>query len=332
MVRDNRLHILPQRMELCNTSFPNHNALSFFNDSWPRRTSSSAFLPTVIPSKGLWVLTPLHRGQTIQNVSGGKNWFQYNHFTIRLHARTGKIITKTCSPGKVEFCTDGEMVHCLPFQTLKTFPRNELHGKVVMVRFDSRLCPRDDQFSIQYPNKNAINTLKYLCNAGAKVVVVTHSVSLKNSSKDQYTQLVADYLSVCLEKKVAAAEGVTGHKVEYSINKLENGDILLLGNLSLYREEAANCMDFARNLSAKMDILVNDSFSESHRVLASTVGVARFTYARIAGFHLTEVLSLFAETLQKPKHPFMVLVCFRYFSFPTFCLSHDCFSLSYDTY
>lgn len=50
---------------------------------------------------------------------------------------------------------------------------------------------------------------------------------------------------------MVAAEGVTGHKVECSISKLENGDILLLGNLSLYREEAANCMDFARNLSAK---------------------------------------------------------------------------------
>lgn len=294
-------------MELCNISFPNHFALSFVNDSWLRRTSST-FLPNVIPSKALWVFHPLHRGRTVQNVSGGRNGFQYNHFTIRCHARTRKIIANTCSPGEDEFYTDGEMVHLLPFQTLKTFPRNELDGKVVMVRFDSRLCPRDDQFDIQYPNKNAINTLKYLCNAGAKVVVVTHSVYLKNSSKDQYTQLVADYLSVCLQKKVVAAEGVTGHKVECSINKLENGDILLLGNLSLYREEAANCMDFARNLSAKMDILVNDSFSESHRVLASTVGVARFTYARIAGFHLTEVLSLFAETLQKPKHPFIVII------------------------
>lgn len=58
----------------------------------------------------------------------------------------------------------------------------------------------------------------------------------------------------------------------------------------------------------KIDILVNDSFSESHRVLASTVGVARFTYARIAGFHLTEMLSLFAETLQKPKHPFIIIM------------------------
>lgn len=177
-------------MELCNISFPNHYALSFVNDSWLRRTSST-FLPNVIPSKALWVFHPLHRGRTVQNVSGGRNGFQYNHFTIRCHARTRKIIANTCSPGEDEFYTDGEMVHLLPFQTLKTFPRNELDGKVVMVRFDSRLCPRDDQFDIQYPNKNAINTLKYLCNAGAKVVVVTHSVSLKNSSKDQYTQLVA---------------------------------------------------------------------------------------------------------------------------------------------
>ncbi|KAH9301817.1 hypothetical protein KI387_013400, partial [Taxus chinensis] len=81
----------------------------------------------------------------------------------------------------VSFCTTGELNPYLPFQTLKTFPREKLFGKVVMVRFDSKLCPRDDQFDFEYPNKNAINTLKYLCNAGAKVVIVSHWVISKKS-------------------------------------------------------------------------------------------------------------------------------------------------------
>ncbi|GLJ11292.1 hypothetical protein SUGI_0151010 [Cryptomeria japonica] len=209
---------------------------------------------------------------------------------------------------QVVFCTRGELNPCLSFQTLKTFPREELLGKVVMVRFDSKLCPRDNQFISEYPNDNAIKTLKYLCDFGAKVVIATHWFMSKISGEVFSTWTLADYLSISLGKKITAIEGVIGDKVENSIDKMQIGDILLLGNLSQYKEEVANCKDFARNLSARIDILVNDTFCDSHRVLASTVGVARFTYASIAGFHLADIMSLLTETIEKPKHPFIAIV------------------------
>ncbi|XP_057840710.1 uncharacterized protein LOC131050527 isoform X3 [Cryptomeria japonica] len=248
----------------------------------------------------------LRKVAVFQNVSSYTTVFPHV-FKRRYSARNSKISIPSSTPSQVVFCTRGELNPCLSFQTLKTFPREELLGKVVMVRFDSKLCPRDNQFISEYPNDNAIKTLKYLCDFGAKVVIATHWFMSKISGEVFSTWTLADYLSISLGKKITAIEGVIGDKVENSIDKMQIGDILLLGNLSQYKEEVANCKDFARNLSARIDILVNDTFCDSHRVLASTVGVARFTYASIAGFHLADIMSLLTETIEKPKHPFIAI-------------------------
>eukprot|EP01018_Ginkgo_biloba_P032431 Gb_38763 [translate_table: standard] len=277
-----------------------------FTNSWS--CSTSIFTRHGMRSKATRAFFSSHTAETFPNILGGSSGFRFNHFSTKHHGRTGNIIAETASPNKGESHTHREMYPLLPFQTLGNFPREELLGKVVMVRFDTKTCFRDDQVVIKCASQNTLNTFKYLCNAGAKVVLVSRWAPLQVSAGIPQIKTLADYLSVRLEKRVIVAQGVIGDKVEQSINELKNGEILLLGNLTQYKEEAANCVDFARSLSARIDILVNDAFSESHKVLASTVGVARFTYARIAGFDLAEKLSLFTETLEKPKRPFIAII------------------------
>lgn len=68
---------------------------------------------------------------------------------------------------------EGESDASLHIQTLKRFPFQELSGKVVMVRFDSTLLLRD-ALSIKMPAENKAHlTIKYLYNAGAKVLIVS---------------------------------------------------------------------------------------------------------------------------------------------------------------
>ena len=58
-------------------------------------------------------------------------------------------------------------------QTLREFPREELFGKAVMVRFDSNILlqPKCDQKTES--DFNALFTIKYLYDAGAKVILVS---------------------------------------------------------------------------------------------------------------------------------------------------------------
>lgn len=89
----------------------------------------------------------------------------------------------------------------------------------------------------------------------------------------------------------------------------EKADILLLENLSEFRGEVANCVKFARVLSSGVDIFVNDYFSRSHKILASTCGVARFCYACLAGFHFEESLYQLRRLAETNTKPYVAIVC-----------------------
>jgi phosphoglycerate kinase len=103
------------------------------------------------------------------------------------------------------------------------------------------------------------------------------------------------------------------------IKGFEKENIYLLENLYNIKDEVANCLKYARELSSGVDIFVNDSFSNSHKVLASTVGVTRFCYACLAGFHFEEKLHLVKNLAEANKKPYVAIVCL-------FC----CYSISFD--
>ncbi|KAJ7972365.1 Phosphoglycerate kinase [Quillaja saponaria] len=89
---------------------------------------------------------------------------------------------------------------------------------------------------------------------------------------------------------------------------LRKQDILLLQNLSDFKEEIANCSKFSELLSSEVDIFVNDSFSQSHKVLSSTVGVTRFCYACIAGFHFEESQHLLKKVAKASRRPYVAII------------------------
>lgn len=117
-----------------------------------------------------------------------------------------------------------------------------------------------------------------------------------------------DFVSEVLQIQVVPLHGSSFNKLSKT-NGLEKENILLLENLSNIKEEVANSLEFARVLSSGVDIFVNDSFSNSHKVLASTVGVTRFCYVCIAGFHFEERLCLLKNLAEESRKPYVAIVC-----------------------
>ncbi|XP_050382755.1 phosphoglycerate kinase, cytosolic-like [Argentina anserina] len=194
----------------------------------------------------------------------------------------------------------GELDALPTVQTLRKFPKEELLEKVVLVRFDSALLLQE-RVQDQLLECNAVFTIKYLQQFGAKVVLVS-DWSAKTNPKVFATQSVADFLSSVLDYRVVAVQCIS-HNMVSEREGFEKADILLLENLADFRGEVANCSEFAQLLSLGVDIFVNDYFSRSHKILASTCGVSRFCYACLAGFHLEESLyhlRRLAETSTKP--------------------------------
>lgn len=119
---------------------------------------------------------------------------------------------------------------------------------------------------------------------------------------------ISDLLSSILQCRVVSVCSIsccTPSKRE----GLEKANILLLENLSEFKEEVANCSKFARLLSGGVDVFVNDSFTLSHKILASTVGVARFCHSCVAGFHFEESLCQLKKVAETSGNPYVAVVC-----------------------
>ncbi|CAL5422336.1 unnamed protein product [Camellia sinensis] len=232
--------------------------------------------------------------------------YRRNHFSLQArwemldHAETFAL------PYKEKACDDAELDAFPDVQTLRNFPKEELLGKVVLVRFDSRILLREELDQQSPSVSSALCTIKYLYDAGAKVILVSNW-SVKNNTKLLAAESVAEFLSAVLQLKVAPAKLVSG-SMQSKMEDKEKTDILLLENLSEFREELANCSKFAELLSAGIDIFVNDAFSQSHRIHASTVAITRFCYACVAGFHFEEGLCQVKKAIKTNKKQFIAII------------------------
>ncbi|EPS66197.1 hypothetical protein M569_08579, partial [Genlisea aurea] len=195
-------------------------------------------------------------------------------------------------------------------QNLRSFPKSELLGKVVMVRMDSMIISRGMKEHQWLPD-NAFSTIIYLQKAGARVVLVSswnaNAKSSFHSEASPSVETVAMFLSLVLGVEVVPVKFFrrsTFTELDHEKNQI----VLLLDNLFSFKEERANCPKFARELSSAVDIIVNDAFSESHKVLASTVGVASHTYAYIAGFFFEENLCKMKNIIDISERPYMTIV------------------------
>ncbi|KAK4730918.1 hypothetical protein R3W88_023906 [Solanum pinnatisectum] len=206
---------------------------------------------------------------------------------------------------EAEAC-DGRESDILPHvQTLRNFPEEELVGKVVMVRLDLTILLRE-QKKHQSPAVRVISTIKYLHKTRAKLILISNW-SVRADSQLLKLDYVAEFLSSELEQKVIPVEFGSGFEKSLMEDR-HKSDILLLENLSHFKQEQANSSEFARRLSSGVDIFVNDTFFQSHKILASNVGITGFCYASIAGFHFDKRMSQLKKIIEMNKRPYFAIV------------------------
>ncbi|GMH09824.1 hypothetical protein Nepgr_011665 [Nepenthes gracilis] len=191
-------------------------------------------------------------------------------------------------------------------QTLQRFPKEELYEKVVMVRFDSSILLQE-LLDKHIPSiSSALFTIQYLYEAGAKVILISDWIA-KGNSKLLLVDDVAEFLSSLLQLKVIPAKFISV-QMQFKMEDLQEHDIILLENLSYFKMELANDLDFAERLSSGVDIFVNDSFSLAHKILASTVGITRFCHACVSGFHFEERMLQLKKVAECHKNPCVAII------------------------
>ena len=99
-----------------------------------------------------------------------------------------------------------------------------------------------------------------------------------------------------------------GDAVGECVDKMAEGDVILLENTRFYKEEEKNVPEFAEKLAANADLFVNDAFGTAHRAHGSTEGVTKYLSPSVAGFLLQKELDYLDGAVSEPKRPFAAIV------------------------
>ncbi|HTQ52712.1 MAG TPA: phosphoglycerate kinase [Candidatus Acidoferrales bacterium] len=192
-----------------------------------------------------------------------------------------------------------------------------VRGKRVFLRVDYNvpLDEKDGQMVITDATRivETLPTLKLLIEKGGRLILTAH-LGRPKGKRDATMSLqpVAVKLAELLGKPVTFVDDCIGEKVEKAVAAMKDGDVVLLENVRYYNEEEKNDPVFAEKLAKVADVYVNDAFGAAHRAHASTEGVARVVAKRggqcAAGLLMERELKFLGDELEKPAHPFVVIL------------------------
>ncbi len=219
----------------------------------------------------------------------------------------------------------------------------DLRGKHVLVRCDFNVPMKDGKITDENRIIGALPTIQYLLDAGAKVTLCSHmgkphsifsdevklnkkdkakvekgettaEAIIEKAKKEEPKKLtlapVAARLNELLGGKVTFAHDVVGPDAQAKVAACKEGEAVLLENLRFHWEEEKKDLEFCKKLASYADIYVNDAFGTAHRSHASTAAIVEYGLVKTAvcGFLIEKELSVMADSLDHPVHPFVAIL------------------------
>ena len=190
----------------------------------------------------------------------------------------------------------------------KTVEDINVAGKTCLVRCDFNVPVKEGVITDDKRIREALKTIKYLKENGAKVILCSHMGRPKGEFNMKYSLVpVQKRLEEPLGCEVAMASDVIGEDAKAKAAALKDGEVMLLENLRFHKEEEKNAPEFAKELASMAEIYVNDAFGTAHRAHASTAGVADYLPA-VCGYLIQKEIEIMGTALANPKRPFVAIL------------------------
>ncbi len=184
-----------------------------------------------------------------------------------------------------------------------------IKGKKVFIRVDFNV-PLDENMNITDDRRirSALPTINYAIDEGAKIILASHLGRPKGKDDMRYSLAsIARRLQRLIKKEVTFLPDCIGPQVEAAVEKMIEGDIILLENLRFHSEEDRNDEGFSKALARNADFYVNDAFGATHRSHSSIVGIATILPSA-AGFLLQKEIEYLQGVVNHPVRPFVAIL------------------------
>jgi phosphoglycerate kinase len=158
----------------------------------------------------------------------------------------------------------------------------------------------------------SVPTLNYLLERGAKVIVISHLGRPDGTPNAKYSlEPVAKRLGEVLSNPVAFCSTTTGQEAASAVEKLQNGEVLVLENLRFNAGETAKESSeraaFAQSLAELGDLFVSDGFGVVHRKQASVYELPGLLPS-VAGLLIEKELEVLTKLTKNPERPYAVVL------------------------
>ncbi|WP_304999280.1 phosphoglycerate kinase, partial [Faecalibaculum rodentium] len=187
----------------------------------------------------------------------------------------------------------------------------DVKGKKVIVRCDFNVPRKDGVITNDNRIVQALPTIKYLLEQGAKVILMSHLGKVKTEEDKAKNSLecVAVRLAELLpDTKVEFCNETRGPVLEEMVNDLKDGQILLIQNTRYEKGESKNDPELGKYWASLGDVFVEDAFGSVHRAHASTVGIPSNLPENGLGFLVEKEVDMLGKAVDDPKHPFVAII------------------------
>jgi phosphoglycerate kinase len=192
---------------------------------------------------------------------------------------------------------------------IKKIQDGVFEGKKVLVRADFNVGIKKGKIQERFKLEACKETVEFLASKeGVKIALTSHLGRPDGQVNPEFSLAqLAGELEQILSKKIVFVADCVGEQVLEALEKIAEGEILLLENVRFHGDEETNGERFSQQLAENFDVYVNDAFSVCHRNQASITGITKYLPS-YSGFWLQKELENLDKVMNDPQLPATAII------------------------
>lgn len=189
----------------------------------------------------------------------------------------------------------------------------DVRARRVLIRVDFNVPIDEASGLVRDDNRirQTLRTIRRVTEHGGKCILMSHLGRPGGKPNPKMSLKPVKFkLEELLGKPVSFADDCM--KAGPVVNKMKNGDVVLLENLRFHKGEESKQLGLRQKMAEKLasycDLFVSDAFGTAHREAASMTGVPRIIGAGIAGYLIEREVDAVRKLTQNPQSPVVAIV------------------------